>query len=193
MCRKLLVACFLLILPVDFFGNIKSANAQQVMLPIQNLPQETQVWCWAAVAQQIVYSLKGPGGTPPQCGMVAMANGAHPSVCCNGAGGYNGNPQCMKTGSLQQIQWLIGQFGGQYSTIAPPAHPNVLFQTLQSGRAIIMQVKTSPFMGHVIVLRGMSMSPGGAVLHINDPMSYFTQPVPFQNLMPYWASAIVVG
>ena len=30
------------------------------------------------------------------------------------------------------------------------------------------------------------------VLYVNDPMGYFTQPIPFANLAQYWMSAIVV-
>ena len=175
-----------------FSYRMNDAHAQTVMLPIDNIPQETQVWCWAAVAQQIVYSLRGPVGTPPQCHMVAVANGATPAVCCNQFGRFNGNPACLRTGSLQQIQWLIAYFGGQYSVLAPPAHPNVLFETLQQGRAIILQIQSSPYVSHVVVLRGMSIIGGVPVLHINDPLAYFTQPVPFSNLMGFWASAIVV-
>ena len=191
--RRILQISLVTTLCLSFFGPMKTAHAQTVMLPIENIPQETQVWCWAAVAQQIVYSLRGPSGTPAQCSMVALANNAHPNVCCDQFGSYNGNPACMTTGSLQQIQWLIGHFGGQYSTLAPPANPQVLFNTLQGGRAIILQIQSSPYSGHVVVLRGMSIINGVPVLHINDPLAYFTQPVPFQRLLGFWASAIVVG
>ena len=44
-----------------------------VDLGIQNIPQETPLWCWAAVAQQIIFALRGPNGTPHQCGLVAIA------------------------------------------------------------------------------------------------------------------------
>lgn len=174
---------------LPFYG--RNAEAQTVMLPIQNIPQETPVWCWAAVAQQIVYSLRGPAGTPPQCSMVALANGAHPATCCN-QGQFNGNPACLIGGSLQQIQWLIHYFGGRFSTLAPPAHAATLFNTLQRGRAIVLQIQSSPFAGHVVVLRGMSNVNGIPVLHINDPLAFFTEPVHFAQLLPYWASAIVV-
>ncbi|MXZ80632.1 MAG: hypothetical protein F4Z15_04545 [Gammaproteobacteria bacterium] len=181
---------------LNFLGTWNAASAQTVStvsLPIQNIPQETQVWCWAAVAQQIVYSLHGPGNTPPQCEMVALANNAPPNTCCDQFGRYNGNPACMRTGSLQQIQWLIGYFGGRYSSLAPPAHPDILFDTLQRGRAIILSIQSSPYTtGHVVVLRGMSIANGVPVLHINDPLAYFTQPMPFDRLLDYWSSAIVV-
>jgi hypothetical protein len=165
-----------------------------ISLPIQNIMQETNVWCWAAVAQQIIFSLRGAGNTPPQCALVAEANGVHPNYCCAGIG----NADCVKTGSLQQIQYLIDKFGGKISGIQHPANSMVLYNTLVSGRPIILQVKTGQSSAHVVVLTGMSFLPNGvggteAILHINDPMAYFTQPVAFSRLINIWMSAIVVG
>jgi len=165
---------------------------RSVDIPIQNIQQGTEVWCWAAVAQQIIYSLNGPGGTPAQCALVAMANGAPPQACCTGY-----NPQCLRTGSIPQIQGLIRQFGGRYSSYAPPADPMTLYRTLSSGKPIILQIQTGMNSAHVVVLRGMHFAQGRygveAMLHINDPLSYFTQPVSFGRIAPIWMSAIVVN
>ncbi len=176
-----------------------SASAQQmppppINLPIQNIMQETPVWCWAAVSQQIILAKQGPARTPQQCALVAMANGAHPNVCCSGMG----NPSCVKTGSLQQIQYLIAKFGGSYSSIQPPANSMVLYNTLASGRPIILHVTSGQNSAHVVVLTGMSFVPNGfggvePVLFINDPLAYYNQPVPFSSLILIWASAIVVN
>jgi len=166
---------------------------QPVLLPIPNITQETPVWCWAAVAQQIVHSLKGPAGTPSQCAMVALANNAPPMACCP----TMMNQQCWVTGSFPQIQALIAHFGGVWSNYSPPAHPMALYNTLASGRAVLIELRTGQTSSHVVVVRGMSFVPtmGGveAVLHINDPMSMFTQPVPFSTIMPIWMGALVVG
>ena len=167
----------------------------QVLLPVDlgvpNLTQQTQVWCWAAVAQQIIYWLQGD--SPPQCALVEAANGAPPEVCC-----VYQNPGCFTTGSLSQIQFLISYFGGSSSSLAPPADPMTVYNTLASGRPIIMAVQNSPFSGHVVVLTGMSWVPGNfgpePVLHINDPLSwsFFGQPVAYVQLLPFWSAAIVV-
>ena len=93
----------LIVVPcLSFLSHWNVVSAQTVVLPIQNIPQETQVWCWAAVAQQIVFSLHGPANTPPQCAMVALAYRSSPDTCCNQYGNYNGNPNCLARGSLNK-------------------------------------------------------------------------------------------
>jgi hypothetical protein len=172
--------------------SISTVNAlpPPIDLGIQNIPQQTPVWCWAAVAQQIIFALRGAGGTPPQCGLVAIASNVSPNACCQSP------TPCLRTGQLLEIQGLILHFGGRYSTITPPANPMAVYQTLASGRAIIMAVQSSPYSGHVVVIRGMAwiQTPMGIqpVLYINDPMGYFTQPIPFISILPYWRAAIVV-
>ena len=172
--------------------NAHAQTPPPVDLPIPNIPQETPVWCWAAVAQQIIHATHGPAQTPPQCALVAIGNGAHPAVCCN-----QPNPACVRTGSFPQIAGLIAQFGGRTSNYAPPANPMALYQTLASGRAIILHIRSGAMSTHVVVLRGMSFmqTPYGVepVLHINDPLAYYTQPVPFSQLLPVWIDALVVN
>ena len=161
-----------------------------VDLPIRDLRQETDVWCWAAVAQQIIMASRGPQETPPQCALVAIANGANPEFCCNAP-----NPQCVRTGSIPQIQGLIAQFGGRASTYAPPTDPLTLYRTLALGHAVIIGVAGQGG-GHVVVARGMSFqqTPYGwePLVHINDPMAFYTQPVPYRQFAQAWRAAIVV-
>lgn len=162
-----------------------------VDLPIQNIPQETNVWCWAAVSQQIIMATKGQHGTPPQCALVGMSSGVGPHACCQN------RAACTRTGSLTEIQALIQQFGGRSSSINAPTDPLTLYQTLANGHAIVLAVQSSPYAGHVVVLRGMGWQPGPnglePVLFINDPMAYFTQPMPFSAIARYWQAAIVIS
>lgn len=183
-----------LFLATTFLLNISHAQAQllpPVDIPIANIPQQTQVWCWVAVAQQIIMASRGQANTPPQCALVAAANGAHPAACCNGY-----NPACVTTGSISQIQGLIHYFGGRTSNYAPPTDPMTLYQTLANRRAVIVQLRTGQSSAHVVVVRGMSfiqtLQGFQPVLHVNDPMAIFTQPVPFSQIAPIWMSAIVV-
>ncbi len=186
---KRLILLFLII--SAFFSSYNYAQVPgPVDLNIQNIPQDTNVCCWAAVAHQIILRLQGPASTPPQCALVATAFNQSPQFCCQ----YP--TPCSTTGSLQQIQQLIGYFGGAWSSIALPTNAMTVYQTLATGRAIIMAVQSTPFLGHVVVIRGMEwiQTPMGVqpVLYINDPLAYFTQPVPFQNIAKYWQAAIVV-
>lgn len=163
-----------------------------VDLPIRNIPQETDVWCWAAVAQQIVMATRGASNTPPQCALVAIANDAPAGTCC---GGYN--PKCVRPGSIAQIRSLIARFGGRPSVYAAPTDPMTLYRTLAAGYAVIIEVNTGQNVSHVVVVRGMAFQPTPAgvqpVLFVNDPMAMFTQPVPFARIASIWMSAIVVG
>jgi hypothetical protein len=183
-----------LLVVVACFSNAAALWAQYpppVDIPIQNLLQGTQVWCWAAVAQQLIAAAIGPEQTPQQCALVAMAYGAPPETCCSGY-----NPACITVGSLQQIQLLISRFGHHGSAIAPPTDPMTLYSTLASGHPIVLQVATGQGASHVVVLRGMSFLQTAQgvlpVLYINDPMAYFTQPVSFFALQGIWMDAIVI-
>ena len=98
---------------------------------------------------------------------------------------------------MQQISGLIGQFANRPANYALPADPMTLYRTLASGRAIILHIRSSMSTSHVVVLRGMSFvpTPQGEqpVLHINDPLAYFTQPVLFSQIAPIWIEALVVN
>lgn len=168
------------------------ARADQVELPIRNILQETPVWCWAAVSEQIVVSMRGRAATPRQCAMVAVAKNASPAACCQ----YPMN--CAVTGGLGDIQNLILYFGGSTSQILPPTDPQTLYGTLASGHPIIMQLQMDQGgMAHVVVIRGMAIVPSAwgprAFLFINDPLQIYTQPIPFEDIIPMWRVAIVVN
>lgn len=65
--RRLILALLLSVVSLA-----AQAMPSPVQLGIPNLPQETQVWCWAAVAQQIIAHSRGAAYTPPQCALVAV-------------------------------------------------------------------------------------------------------------------------
>ena len=185
--RRLILAFLFGLIPLSGF-----AMPQPVQLGIANLPQETGVWCWAAVAQQIIAHSRGQAHTPQQCALVAVANGAHPHACC---GTYN--PACVRTGSLPQIAGLIQMFGGRSSQYALPADASALYRTLSNGSPVILHVSTGMMTSHVVVVTGMHYQPmpwGGVepMLHINDPLAHYTQPVPFSQILPIWKDALVV-
>jgi hypothetical protein len=157
-------------------------------LGIPNISQETRVWCWAAVAQQVIQ--KRRGYSPPQCALVAMVNGRYPSFCCPN---YD---RCATPGSLRQIQALIRNFGHRASHIAPPSDAMTLYRELRAGRPIIIAIRNADYSGHVVVLTGMSWHNTGrgveAVLHINDPLHTLAPRVLLSDILPRWAAAIIV-
>jgi len=159
-----------------------------VDLGIRNIRQETDVWCWAAVAQQVITKRKGQ--SPPQCALVAMVHGRYPSHCCPH---YE---RCAVPGSLGQIQTLIRNFGQRSSTLGPPTDAMTLYRTLRAGHPIILAIRDSPYSGHVVVLTGMTWTNGAAgpeaVLHVNDPLMVIPSRLAWRNLLPRWRAAIVV-
>jgi hypothetical protein len=178
----------LLALPFILYSNTMLAQYYPVNLNIENLPQENTAWCWAAAAQQVIYWINGTA--PDQCELVASAHKHDVEECCE-------SPEtCDLPGNLQQIQFLIRKYGGHYSSIAAPANALILYNTLANGKAIILFLQTTPYIGHYVVLTGMEFIQTAygpaAVMYINDPMAYYTQPVPFNNLLLLWRAAIVV-
>ncbi|HEY7609854.1 MAG TPA: papain-like cysteine protease family protein [Alphaproteobacteria bacterium] len=170
------------------------AAAQMQSLPppvdlgIRNIMQDTDVWCWAAVAQQVI--IKRKGRSPPQCALVAMVHGRYPSFCCPH---YE---RCAVAGSLRQIQILIRNFGQRTTSLSPPTDAMSLYRTLRAGRPIILAIRNSPYTGHVVVLTGMSWTNGAngpeAILHVNDPLQVIPDRLSFRALVPRWRAALVV-
>ena len=144
------------------------------------------------MSQQIIAASRSKTQTPPQCALVAAANNAASDICC-----VEQDPRCATTGSLQQVQALVQQYGGRTSAYAAPTDAMTLYRTLQQGHAVIIGINAGNGMGHVVVARGMSFeqTPQGvvALVHINDPMAQFTRPVPFNQVAAVWRQAIIIN
>lgn len=161
-----------------------------VHVNVPNRLQQTQVWCWAAVSQQIIEWSRGM--SPPQCALVAVANNAPPAMCCG-----NPHPSCVRTGTIPQVQGLILAYSGHAShVIAPSLNPLGLYVYLSNGQPIILEVRTTPAATHVVVVVGMSFMRTQygpvALLEVNDPMSVYTQPIPYQNIYPSIVRVLVI-
>ncbi|WP_345117429.1 papain-like cysteine protease family protein [Hymenobacter algoricola] len=169
-------------------SSIGATKAQDPILNIENRVQIDPMWCWAAASEQIIYWLTG--NDISQCQLVATAKHANPMICCTTVGA------CSVPGSLTDIQNLVLAYGGHYSSIAPPASPSVLYNTLLNNKAVVIYLQTSPTIGHFVVLRGMAWqnTPDGMmpIFYLNDPMSIYVRPVDFNQLYSIWRAAIVV-
>lgn len=185
---RLLIRLFLLSTLAAPAAAQMQALPPAVDLGIRNIMQETDVWCWAAVAQQVIVKRKGK--SPPQCALVAMVHGRFPSYCCPH---YE---RCAVAGSLRQIQTLIRNFGQRSTTLSPPTDAMSLYRTLRAGHPIILAIRNSQYSGHVVVLTGMTWTNGAngpeAYLHVNDPLRVIPDRMRFQALVPRWQAAIVV-
>jgi len=158
---------------------------------VPNRLQQTPVWCWAAVSEQIIEWSKG--FSPPQCALVAIANNLSPATCCG-----RPNPACVHTGTMSQVQSLIAIYGGRPSHIIHPSFdPLSLHVHLIQGKPIILQVRTNPSATHVVVIVGISFMKDKngtmfAWLHANDPMSMYTQPILYNKIYPLIVNALVI-
>lgn len=161
-----------------------------VHINVQNRAQQTNVWCWAAVSQQIIEW--GNGASPPQCALVAVANNASPAMCCG-----NPHPACVRTGTMPQVQYLIKTYGGHSShLISPSLDPLGIYVHLSNGQPLIFEVRTTPAATHVVVVVGISFmhTQQGTVatLDVNDPMSSYTQQVPYSRIAPWVVRTLVI-
>jgi hypothetical protein len=188
MFRKLaLIACTLVLVACGPGG--EQNDLPPVNLPIANELQQQPNWCWVATTRQVLASLpNGPRqSTPPQCALAAAALGTSAAQCC-------GNPTaCNVPGTLQQQQFLLANYGGRVSSIAPPTDPFTLYQTIQSGYGVILFIRGSGLVGHFVVLRGMFWQGGVPYVVVNDPLQYFPASLQFQQLLQFWQAALVVG
>ena len=63
-------------------------------------------------------------------------------------------------------------------------------------QAVVLQVASGQASFHAIVLRGMEWIEGPyglePILYVNDPLDYYTRPLPFWQLVDIWEAAIVI-
>ncbi|WP_081042426.1 papain-like cysteine protease family protein [Pseudomonas brassicacearum] len=166
------------------FSGYAKADA---FIDVPHFQQLTPVWCWVAAAQQVIAYKKGFLNTPQQCALVEATDGASLGMCCN-----FGHPGCVHTGNFTQVANLISYFGGSYSTYVLPANAFIIESTLQAGKPILAQIATGGSSTHVVVIRGIKMTPT-PILLINDPMAPVPYEVPFINLASIWIDGIVIN
>lgn len=178
----LVIVVFVCSVPVE----AAEEEGPTVSLDIRNRLQETPVWCWVAVAQQLIaYSA---GRAPAQCALVASADLVHPAMCCSGY-----NPNCVHTGSMEQLRFLLLAYGSNASdVIMAPRDPRVLHNHLLNNHPMVLQIRSGVTSTHVVVLRGIRLTQNDAILYLNDPMFIYTQAVPYSRLYPIIVNALVV-
>ena len=183
---KLRALLFLILLLSSFNTAMPQYAPQPINLPIENRVQNTLVWCWVAVAEQVISYLTGPSNTPSQCMLAETALRLRPGVCCN-TGMCN-----LQPGTIDQIAGLISWYGRGYSNIMFSRDPYTVYNILRQGHPIIVSVNSGMGIGHVVVMGGMEWTPYGPILHINDPLLHLPHRIPYYQIAQYWMYGLEV-
>lgn len=159
------------------------SSAQQVVLPVPNVTQNTPQWCWVAVAEMVIRYLHLGAGFN-QC---AMLQDTYRAPCCVQPA------MCNRPGHMAEIQNLIARYGGRWSSMAPALDPNSIALHLSQNRPIIAFVRLPmQDVGHFVVIRGIRNTPLGPQVLINDPLSWVPSTVSLAQFYQYWQASIVV-
>lgn len=168
----------------------KESLSGTVYIDIENRTQQTSVWCWVAVAQQLIEHSRGV--SPTQCALVATTIGMAPVYCCSGY-----NPSCVRTGTMDQLRILLLAYGQSASSIITVSRdPMPLYNELINGHPIVLQVRTSTISTHVVIVKGMRFTRDRdeikAWLIINDPMRMETHVVAYSRIYPTIINTLIV-
>jgi hypothetical protein len=161
-------------------------NPDPVDLGLDNIEQETQYWCWAALIQQLLY--RSSAGNPPrQCELVNQANrdrNTDEVDCCLD----QEQAVCAaRTGNNFEIMSLINRYGGRVLGLPLPQTPEKLYEALIDGKAVIAGVRISETMNHAYLIKGIFWDEEGqAQLLINDPAKSGTTTLSFDEARPTW-------
>lgn len=159
-------------------GPPASSNTKTA-LPVSLAPQQTEVWCWAAVIEMVSSYY---GNHAYQCQTLSYWYGAD---CCNFPG------YCVTAGTDYQIQESLNQLGMSSTFNYSPLSWNQVVNEIDAGRPFIIFYQGS-FSGHVVVVYGYDSSRQTMLIH--DP--YFGSfEVPYgqtftYNGSLYWARTL---
>jgi hypothetical protein len=165
-----------------------------IFLQVPTIVQQTPRWDWVALAQQLIAVKMAPNPPPAQCALVEYAYGANTGACC-----ATYNSSCEVGGNMAQVAWLIGNSGANVSQFSLPTTPADIYNTLKSGRPIILLLKDVPVLNsyHYVLIRGMHFEAKdgsvAAILHVNDPWTAYVWKFPFLSVLQNAVDAIVVG
>jgi hypothetical protein len=157
---------------------VPTQGGQVHALSVPLIPQQTQVWCWAATSEMVCRFFGRPVN---QC---EILSGWLQAPCCIP------NPFCVQAApNLQIIQHTLSGFCGIASELRNgPLTLQEIRAEIDAGRPMILAYQGS-FAGHVVVLYGYSDN--GFVL-IHDPY-YGTFTVPFTQTFVYGGQLGWVG
>jgi hypothetical protein len=152
------------------------------LLSVPYIPQQTQVWCWAATSEMI---FRYYGINASQCQLVSVYVGR---ACCVS------DPFCLvAASSMPTIAQGLGIVGGIRASYVPrPLTFDEVAAEITAGRPVMVGYHGS-FSGHVVLITGFDRRT--SIVHILDP--YFgVFDVPFGVTYTYagqdvWADTLV--
>lgn len=156
-----------------------------VELSVPHYVQETDVWCWAAVARMVIAYFRGEEGTPPQSRLVELildlpeghcARSPMPVECAQASYSFFVN-MLMRVGGARHVRELASMDAlGVYSALA-------------MRNVIVAEMRIAEDMTHVVVMRGVWVRDRQAFtidVLVNDPSPLIGKPVwmPYADLIP---------
>ncbi|MBI5655121.1 C39 family peptidase [Candidatus Uhrbacteria bacterium] len=146
------------------------ANPDGVQLPVPEMPQQCQAWCWAASISMVASYY---GKYVQECELAGYKSGYGYS-CCSMAACASG---CNQTATPQEIATIFTQMGfyGKFLSRALTEHE--LQVELSSGRPVYVMFQGS-FSGHAVIITGFM----GGYYHVVDPW-YGPQNIPYNSVL----------
>src|ERR1051325_1389277 len=162
-------------------GSTPPVSAPSRILPIAAVPQQTQLWCWAATSEMI---FRYYGVPVTQCQLVsAYLN----RPCCLA------DPACVvPSGTMETIQRGLLVMGGIRSIHVGPLSFAQLANEISAGRPVMIGYRNS-FSGHVVLVTGYNSA--NNFVHILDPF-FGTFDVPYGTTFAYngqlfWSDSLI--
>ena len=193
-------------LAMSFLASCSSDNTEEFQAPpvvgtkslaITPVMQQTEVWCWAAVAEMVFrhYALPNLSQRGYQCGIVAAYYG--PSSPC-----WISCFSCVAPiGTVSQMQVLLNGYGVVANQFAPsrvltsrlilaPLTFEDLANEINKGRPVVAGISPSGFAypnlsEHAVLIVGYVNDSQGRRVLVNDPFPYQIYP---GRLNPYFAA-----
>jgi len=154
-----------------------------VVLDVPHIPQDTDVWCWAAVSEMVITYLSGT--SPDQCRILEIGFGLHGQCCGN-------EWACRTTGSFDQMAINVRYFAGGNTIGDGRMDERSVMGTLGSNMPIIAGLQSNPSMGHVVVIRGFRTSNLGLELYVNDPLMQNPFWMTYAQFATHWQQSLIV-
>ena len=146
------------------------SSSSSRVLPVSFVPQQTGVWCWAAVSEMV---LRYYGVGVFQC---QILSGWAQTDCCNFPG------FCLTTASIPVIRQTLAFYGVGSTYAAGPLTFAQVAAEIDARRPIIIAYRGYARTGHVVVLYGYDAD---GFVYIHDPLYGTFRRVPFGSSFTY--------